>query len=261
MKSGILSLAASLMMAGPIFGAKKFWEEVPFQEWNREQVSRILTKSPWARQFHISRAKLEKSYRPADDHSLKENLEGRRADSPGSVGITSRGASVYVRNQPASRDFDSTGGAFGSFVPVTVRWETAMPVKWAWSRIRESSRVGSKTDGEEWMGKDSSQVVVSVSGLPPRTIPVEAAERDRFLDGVRSQSYLKVGKRARWLPIGAKLGKQQRWLALYLLFPRERAREVELRDKTVEFVTRISDQKISRKFKLKDMVLEGKLAF
>ena len=261
MKSWILSLVAGLMMAGPTLGAKKFWEKVPHQEWSREQVSKILTQSPWARQFHISRARLEKSYRPADDRSLEKDLEGRRAGSPGSVGITSRGASVYVQDQTVSRQFDSTGGAFGSFVPVTVRWETAMPVKRAWSRIPESSRVRSKTGDGEWVGKDSSHVVVSVSGLPPRMIPVEAAEKDRFLDGVRSQSYLKAGKRARWLPAGARLGKQQRWVALYLLFPRERAREVELRDKTIEFVTRISDQKISRKFKLKDMVFEGNLAF
>ena len=95
MKPGILSLVASLMMTGPTFGAKKFWEEVPDQEWSREQASKILNKSPWARQFHISLAKLEKSYRPADDSSLEEHLEGRRTDAPGSVGITSRGASVY----------------------------------------------------------------------------------------------------------------------------------------------------------------------
>ena len=261
MKSGILSLVASLMMAGPAFGAKKFWEKVPDQEWSREQASRILTKSPWARQFHISRAKLEKSFRPADDRSLEEHLEGRRAGSPGSVGITSRGPSVYAGRQTVSRDLDSTGGAFGSFVPVTVRWETAIPVKRAWSRIRELNRVRTRTDGGEWMGKDSSHVVVSVSGLPPRMIPVEATEKDRFLDAVRSQSYLKVGKRTRWLPTGAKLGKQQRWAALYLLFPRDGIRPVDPGDKTIEVVTRISDQKISRKFKLKDMVLEGKLAF
>ncbi|MCY3776778.1 MAG: hypothetical protein OXH11_12435 [Candidatus Aminicenantes bacterium] len=136
-----------------------------------------------------------------------------------------------------------------------------MPVKWAWSRVRELNRVRSKTDDREWMAKDSSHVVVSVSGLPPRMIPAEDTEKDRFLDGVRSQSYLKVGKRARWLPTGAKLGRQQRWVALYLLFPRNQARPVDPGDKTIEFVTRISDQKISRKFKLKDMVLEGKLAF
>ena len=96
---------------------------------------------------------------------------------------------------------------------------------------------------------------------PPRMIPVEAAERDRFLDGVRSQSYLKVGKRARWLSTGAKLRIQQRGVAFYLLFSRDKVRPVDPGEKTIEFVTRISDQKISRKFKLKDMMLEGKLAF
>ena len=261
MKSGILSLLASLMMVTSPLAAKKFWEDVPYREWDREQVSRILTKSPWARQLHISRAKLEKYYRPAADPLVDERLEARRADAPGSVGITSRAPSVYVHTQTVSRDLDSTGGTFGSFVPVTVRWESAMPVKWARSRIRELSRVKIPAGDGERMGKDSSHAVVSVSGLPPRLIPVEAAEKDRFLEGVRSQSYLKVGKRARWLPAAAKLGEQQRWVALYLLFPRDGARLVDPGDKTIEFVTRISDQKISRKFKLKDMVFEGKLAF
>ena len=66
MKSGILSLTASLMMADPILGAKKFWQEVPYQEWSREQVSRILTKSPWARQFHISDQKISRKFKLKD---------------------------------------------------------------------------------------------------------------------------------------------------------------------------------------------------
>lgn len=61
--------------------------------------------------------------------------------------------------------------------------------------------------------------------------------------------------------LGAKLRNQQRGVAFYLLFPRDKVRPVDPGDKTIEFVTRISDQRISRKFKLKDMMLEGKLAF
>ena len=130
MRSGILSLTASLMMAGPTFGAKKFWGEVPYQEWNREQVSKILTKSPWAHQFHISRSKLGNSHRASASVPVDEQLERSRANAPGSVGIL----------------------------------------------------------------------------------------------------------------------KQRRWVAVHLLFPRDLVQKVNLRD-----------QKISRKFKLKDMVLDGKL--
>jgi len=48
---------------------------------------------------------------------------------------------------------------------------------------------------------------------------------------------------------------------MYLLFPREGTRKLDPEDKMIEFVTKIPDQKISRKFKLKDMVLDGVPAF
>ena len=261
MKTRILALVIGLMMAGPSLAAKKFWEEIPYQEWNREQISKILTKSPWSHQFHISRAKLEDFHPPATSGPVDEQLERNRANAPGSVGITSRGSSVYVQTQTVSRHLDSTGGDFGSFVPVIVRWETAAPVKWAWDRLHGSGRAGNKADDGEWMGKYPNHVVVSLSGLPPQVIPLEPTEKDRFLEDVKSQTYLKIRNRARWVPTGAKLRKQQRWVALHLLFPRDLTQKVDLRDKRIEFVTKISDQKISRKFKLKDMVLDGKLAF
>ena len=58
---------------------------------------------------------------------------------------------------------------------------------------------------------------------------------------------------------GAALAGKKFWQEIP--FPREEAREIDLRDKTIEFATKISDQKISRKFKLKDMVLDGTPAF
>ena len=93
-----------LMMAGPSLAAKKFWEEIPYQEWNREQISKILTKSPWSHQFHISRAKLEDFHPPAASGPVDEQLERNRANAPGSVGITSRGSSE-ISDQKISRKF------------------------------------------------------------------------------------------------------------------------------------------------------------
>lgn len=261
MKSGILGLVAGLMMAGPSLAAKKFWEEIPYQEWNREQVSKILTKSPWSHQFHISRSKFEKLHRPVMSGPVEEQSESSRPNAPGSVGITSRNRSVYVQTQSVSRHLDSTGGDFGSFVPVIVRWETALPVKWAWDRLQGSNRAENQADGGGRLSKDANHVVVSVSGLPSQVIPVEPAERDRFLEDVKSRSFLKIRNRARWTPTGAKVRQQQRSVALHLLFPRELIREVDPGDKRIEFATKISDQKISRKFKLKDMLFKGQLVF
>ncbi len=97
-------MVTSLMMAGPSLAAKKFREEIPYQEWTREQISKILTKSPWSHQFHISRAKLEDFQRPATSGPVDEQLEKNPANAPGSVGITSRGSSE-ISDQKISRKF------------------------------------------------------------------------------------------------------------------------------------------------------------
>lgn len=246
MKSGILSLVAGLVMTGPALGAKKFWEKMPSREWSREQVSKILTKSPWAHQFHISQSKLQKLY-PSTDFESQVRASRGFSRNPANVVVT----------QGLERDFDNTGGDFGSFIPLIVRWETAPPVKWAWARYHELAGLKTKTGEDQWSGEGAEYAVVSISGLPPANIPREPTEQTRFLDGIKAQSYLKIKNKAPWRPNGGKLGKQQRRVALYILFPRERARAVDLRDQTIEFVTRISDQKISRKFKLKDMVFDG----
>ena len=118
MKFGISSLIATLMMAGTSFAAKKFWEEIPHQKWNQEQILRILTKSPWSQQFHISQAKLKKLYQSTDFESQVRTSRGL-SPNPANVAVT----------QGRERSFDNTGGDIGSFIPLIVRWETAPPVK------------------------------------------------------------------------------------------------------------------------------------
>ena len=49
----------------------------------------------------------------------------------------------------------------------------------------------------------------------------------------------------------------QAGIEFYIFFSKEN--EITLEDKNVEFVTRLMDRKISKKFKLKDMVYRGEL--
>ncbi len=54
--------------------------------------------------------------------------------------------------------------------------------------------------------------------------------------------------------LDAKTG--QVGVELVVFFSKE---EITLKDKTVEFITRLMDRRISKKFKLKDMVYHGEL--
>ena len=47
---------------------------------------------------------------------------------------------------------------------------------------------------------------------------------------------------------------------LIFVFARPTASPITVKEKNIEFVTRLMGRKISKKFKLKDMVFDGKLA-
>ena len=93
-------------------------------------------------------------------------------------------------------------------------------------------------------------------------------QRQRFMfEQIRSETVLKLKDRD---PIPAKnilFGSDQAQLMdaktgqagveFYIFFSNEN--EIKLEDKDVEFVTRLMDRKISKKFKLKDMVYQGEL--
>ena len=258
MKARILSFTALILMSGTALSAKKFWEETPFREWSREQISQILSKSPWALQFHVSLNKAQKLFAAtgggatverAVTGSTRRSIEDVRAQRRPLIAALSRN----------SGNFDSTGGGFGSYLPLVVRWETALPVKLAFTRLQDVTGSRRMTEGEKSQTLGVPYVMVSVSGLPSGVVPLNPEHERLFLEGVKAHSYLKIRNRPHWTADVVKMLKQQRWVTLYLLFPGEESRKVALKDKKIEFVTKISEQRISRKFKLKDMVFRGKL--
>ena len=95
--------------------------------------------------------------------------------------------------------------------------------------------------------------------LPESSLLRPRSKHDSWM--IARHSRISRSEKTRRRPSGGEIRKRQRWTSLYLLFPREGTWEVDLRDKSIEFVTKISDQKISRKFKLKAMVLDGVPAF
>jgi len=59
-------------------------------------------------------------------------------------------------------------------------------------------------------------------------------------------------------PADVQVGRAAKGFELYFIFPRKA--EFTLDDKEIEFVTRLQTVGIKQKFKLKDMVYNGKLA-
>jgi hypothetical protein len=127
--------------------------------------------------------------------------------------------------------------------PVTVRWESALPVREAQLKLQQ-----------EPVGADEPYYAITISGLPSRIANRDPQElRSRLL----SDSYLKLKGKKKIALADVKLLTRDDNAVLLLLFPK--SQEITAGDKEVEFSTRMARMEIKQKFALEDMTFDGKL--
>ena len=155
-------------------------------------------------------------------------------------------------------------------ITATIRWQTALPVREA--LLRQAGVP--KTDESQVAASLTAPVtnyVIAVLGLP-ETLPSRGGrygrstdddrDRDRDkdrdadrLDQLKSATYLTRKDRASLYP--EKVERDKDGVTILFTFPR--TTPISLDDKEVEFVTRYGPLEIKHKFKLKDLVYQGRL--
>jgi hypothetical protein len=212
------------------------WETKPFTEWTDKETQAVLTDSPWAG---------------------KGSLTNARA-----------------------------GGAVGQ-VPdwkVTVTWRTALPIRQA--MVRQQIGQGGKTTPEQQalLTATESHYIVAVDGLPGMfagTIQGIGGQTALEREGKApiaptqgmAQLFDKEGKPIEQLPArggGAPAGRGggARGFGSFggdgstatLIFGFPKSDPITAADKEVEFSTTIGAYHLKRKFRLKDMLLNGEPA-
>ena len=68
---------------------------------------------------------------------------------------------------------------------------------------------------------------------------------------------LKRGDKTPIMPVQVQLGVVEKTVLVYFVFPKSDA--IVLEDKDVEFVSKVGPMEFKKKFKLADMVMDGKL--
>ena len=269
--------------------AGDFWEMKKFANWSEKEVRKMLTKSPWTRTATMSVGSLLDSLggqvMTAEDQLRRReasDADARQEGADGGVDVFLGGPAREVRGQ-ASRP-----SRFRPMITLTIRWESALPIKQAVVRTRFGSQGETSKQATDLLKKQESHYVIGVSGVPfPMVVKhSELADTDsqesppirerlqEIFDRAKSHSFLRINSRD---PIAAEAMRVQEDRAqnvvnaealqseaeadIYFMFPRHRDGEelITLREKEVEFVTQIGPLKVERKFKLKDMVYNGKL--
>jgi hypothetical protein len=228
-----LAGAVAVLLASAALTAADFWEEKDFTTWSPQQIDKMLTDSPWAKKATIVVG------------SLREG---------GDLGGFQSGGAGVGGGGGAARDSDAGGSEFQGVrrITVTVAWISALPVRQAIARLRAGVDAPVLPDDKR-LPEDEAFYVVAVAGMPTRV--AQAAT----LNEVLAKTALKSKRKEPINPADIRIvPESKQTVRVEFVFPKSTA--IDLEDKEVEFVTKMGDADIARKFTLADMIVRGRLA-
>ena len=237
-------LAAVLTLTVP---ASQSWKLGEADHWTQQDAQRVLSASPWAQSAPVTFGNAEQQEQAAPPGPSIDVPQAGMAGPHGATdGRWDGGVGRVQHNGPPTLN-------------VTVRWDTALPVRLAMDFTHETAPCSPQQLRDDY--------VITVLGLVPagrynRTDPNPQGTDDsvqtsptEMLAGVMRYSRLwPKGKPAIRL-VDAKVDAATG--ALHLFFPRAEA--ISLADKEVNFETRFGSISILKRFRLKDMLYKGQL--
>jgi hypothetical protein len=269
------SVITGLLGLGLTALAADFWKDKAYSQWSDDEVTKMLSSSPWAQSTKASASNQGMGQRGGGGgrRGGGGGMGGPRIGFPGGGGGGGYpgGGGGYPGGGGGGYPRDG-GGAMPSFA-ATIRWQSALPVREA--LLRQSGVT--KTDDSQVAEKLTAPVtsyVIALVGLPAN-LPTRGGrygrgagsdtrdndDRDRDsqdadqLDRLKSGTRLNPKDRASIYPEKVERDKD----AQTILFTFPRTTTISLDAKEVEFVTHVGQIEIRHKFKLKDMVYQGKL--
>ena len=240
---------------------KDFWDTKPYSEWNDKEVEKLLKNSPWSRTVSLSVSMMGAGTYGNDPRQPYPRTAGGVGNQTGTAGQTGVGNQAGVGNQGPGGLESGPGGVDPSqtaSIPLVVSWYSR-PVREAFARrIQLRKPEGAQEQINNLLQYDDSQhFAILILGIPPRmpgSTPAELGERlkaDTFLQ--------KKGKEK--IPVAEVVPPASPGQPLILKFLKEADGKpvLTLEDKEVEFSSRMAGDSLRAKFKLADMVVNGKL--
>jgi hypothetical protein len=247
-------------------GNSDFWNKKDPSEWSSEEIDKLSSRSPWARQVGIS----EPYSRINNGGGGPVNTGDPGTGGTGPVGFPGGGGGYpgggypgrgmgYPGGGMGGGRRGSPGGPSGTRYTATVRWESAKPIQEAL-----------KTPLPEDLAHD---YVISVSGVPvlesgrQRTDDGESETtiskglNDEVLDRIKGLTYLEPKGKSPIQPTAVVKGPPASSGMPTVLFGFHRdLLPLTTEDKEVTFTTQLGRLEVKTRFNLKDMMYHNELA-
>ncbi len=229
--------------------AADFWVSKPFLEWSDKEVERMLDNSPWSKTISIAtgggmsegRRGANSDIGPANDPGTENPIAG-----PGGSGM----GGGRSRNRNSSPEMNPI-----SSMTVHVRWQTALPIKQALIKKKYGAEAGTSDEAKKALEAKENWYVIAVAGIGRGMVQGDGEKIKREL---LEQTSLGAKGKEELKPADIQMGRADRSLELYFVFPRKT--EFSEDDKEIEFATKLGGTTLKQKFRLKDMMYNGKLA-
>jgi len=215
--------------------AADFWQAKPYTEWSDKDLQKMIANSPWAKSFSPPAP----AGGPGDSGAAPPLSEGGGRGRGGGGGA------------PPSAGPAAVGGAAPT---IYARWQSALPVKQAFVRLKYGAQAATSPDAKQLLEKTETNYEIVVSG--PLKSMLRGDTDSLKLSLMESSSLTSKGK-GPVKPSDVQIALSQDSNDMVLHFPRATPFTVD--DKEVEFETKFGDLVLKYKFKLKDMVFNGKL--
>ncbi|MFQ5741875.1 MAG: hypothetical protein ACE5JX_23005, partial [Acidobacteriota bacterium] len=224
--------------------AGKAWDENPYTEWSRKQALKVLTKSPWASSQVISQ------------------MRSTFGSGPLGSGSATGNSTQTTRTPGISPSSEARNGETQTSREYKVRFQSAAPIRMALARLSLLKGSVSQEDAQQFVQNAPGQgeiVVMLALGYGQ-----DRSELDNVTtELLKNETYLILKKSKKRIYLKRYLTPAEAGgIEAIFLFPRQEDGHdlITLEEKEVRFISRLNPQtRINRKFKLKDMVFNGKL--
>jgi hypothetical protein len=250
-----VAVSAGVLVIG--VSAAELWNSKDYAQWSEQEVQKVLNSSPWAQRIATGA-----------DQSRRTNMDqmggggmGRGGGGGGGMGgmgaNTSGGGWGMGAGSRAATQGDVSPAERGPRLEVVVRWESALPIKQARLKSQFGENLPHPGDSNYTLDQPDKDYVISVTGMRGGWGGHSQDSGDGKSHLLSSTQLLIKGKDA-ISPEDVKFTTLGEDHVTEFLFPR--TNPIDLDDKEVTFQMAMGNFKIERKFKLKDMVVGGKLS-
>jgi hypothetical protein len=227
--------------------AADFWESKPFTDWSDKELRRMMTNSPWARQTNTVMTNARPSPPLADSQvSGFPGADGSliRDANLGRVGGTGAGPAITPPDAP-----------FEQGLPVMIRWQTALPLRQAQMRAKYGKEAATAPGAKKILDQDPARYVISVTGIPGALVTLGGTENAKH--SIQDQTTLTARGKPALHPDAVEFVSGGDNVEVLLGFPK--TSPFTPADQEIDLVSHIGTADVKYRFRLKDMVVHGKL--